>query len=94
VDGVLIAVGTEFLQLNAIGRITTVFLGGVARYTVRALVRISPALCAFKGYDEAYAFSHDRSPGDNAGKKLKHSLSLFHSFCQIAKIDFWVSPVG
>ena len=62
VDGVLIAVGAEFLQLHATRRVATVFLGGVPRYTVGTLVRISPALCTFQSNDEADAFCHDRSP--------------------------------
>jgi hypothetical protein len=62
VDGVLIAVGAEFLQLHATRRVATVLLGGVPRYTIGTLVRISPALCTFQSNDEADAFSHDRSP--------------------------------
>jgi hypothetical protein len=68
VDSVLVAVGAELLQLDAVGRVTTVLLGGVARYTVRALVRVSPALCALKGDDEADAFGHDSSPENRAGR--------------------------
>lgn len=61
-DGVLVAVGAELLQFDAARRVATVLLGGVARYTVRALVRVSPAFSALKGNDEADAFSHDNSP--------------------------------
>jgi hypothetical protein len=62
VDGVLIAMGTKLFQFHTARRVTTVLLSGVSRNTSRTLVRIGPALCAFKGNDEADAFSHNRSP--------------------------------
>lgn len=61
-NGVLVAVGTELFQFNPVRRVATIFLGGVTGYTIGALVRVGPALCALKGNDEADAFSHDSSP--------------------------------
>ncbi len=45
-DGVLVAVGAELFEFDAVGGVTTVFLSGVARYTVGALVGVSPAFGA------------------------------------------------
>ena len=52
-----VAVGAEFLQLQAASRITTVFHGGVTGNTSRTLVSIRAALRAFQSYNDADAFA-------------------------------------
>ena len=84
-NSVLIAVGTELFQFNAIGGITPIFLSGVARYPIRAFGRIGAALGTLKGNDEADAFSHDKLPGLQWAN-LKHSLPLFHDCPEISSL--------
>ena len=52
-----IAVAAEFLQLQAGGRITTVFHGGVAGHASRTLVSVRAALRTFQSYNDADAFA-------------------------------------
>jgi hypothetical protein len=51
VDGMLIAVGTEFLDFQSAGSITTVFAGGVAGNAGATLIGITAAFRAFYGDD-------------------------------------------
>jgi len=56
VDGVLIAVGTVFLDFQSAGGIATVFAGGVARNAGGTLIGITAAFRAFYSDDQANAF--------------------------------------
>ena len=58
-DGVLVAVGAEFLQLHAAGIVPPIFLGGVPRDARRSLVGIRAALGTFQGDDNTNALCHD-----------------------------------
>jgi hypothetical protein len=51
VDGMLIAVGTVFLDFQSAGGITTVFAGGVAGNAGATLIGITAAFRAFYGDD-------------------------------------------
>jgi len=56
VDGVLIAVGTVFLDFQSAGGIAPVFAGGVARNAGGTLIGITAAFRAFYSDDQANAF--------------------------------------
>ena len=62
-DRVLVAVGTELLQLHATGGVPAVLLGGVAGYAGGPLTDIGPALGAFQGDSNADVFTLSHSEG-------------------------------
>jgi hypothetical protein len=57
-DGVLVAVGAEFLQLQSVGRVPTILGTGVARHSGRSLIRIGATLGTFQRNDDTNALSH------------------------------------
>ncbi len=48
VHGVLVAVRAEFLQFDAAGGVTTIFLRRVSRYPIRPLIVVGATLSALK----------------------------------------------
>ena len=62
-DRVLVAVGTELLQLHATGGVPAILGGGVAGYAGGPLTDIGPALGAFQGDSNADVFTLSHSEG-------------------------------
>jgi hypothetical protein len=60
VDGMLVAVGAEFLQFHSAGGIPTIFHRRIARHTVRPFVRIGATFRTFERDHDADTFSHNR----------------------------------
>jgi hypothetical protein len=81
VIGVLIAMGAELLQFNAVGGVTTVFGGGIARHPSRSLVWVGTTLGTLQRNDNADTFSH------------RISLRLSEDKTQSLIISYESSPV-
>jgi hypothetical protein len=60
VDGMLVAVRAELLQLHSAGRIPTIFHRRIARHTIGPLVPIGATFRTFERDHDADTFSHNR----------------------------------